>query len=117
MKTTPLHSIHEASGARMGEFAGYDMPLYYADGVLKEHEWVRAHAGIFDVSHMGQLLMFGKGSVQILEKLTPSSFSALKPFHAKYTAMTNPDGGIVDDLIVTRLSEDVFYFVIYAGNK
>lgn len=117
MKTTPLHSIHEASGAKMGEFAGYEMPLYYADGVLKEHEWVRAHAGVFDVSHMGQLLMFGKGSVQTLEKLTPSSFAAAKAFTAKYTVMTNHDGGIVDDLIVTRLSEDVFYIVINAGNK
>ncbi len=117
MKITPLHSIHEASGAKMGEFAGYEMPLYYADGVLKEHEWVRAHAGVFDVSHMGQLLMFGKGSVQVLEKLTPSSFQNLKPFSAKYTVMTNPEGGIVDDLIVTRLSEDVFFVVINAGNK
>lgn len=117
MKTTPLHSIHEASGAKMGEFAGYEMPLYYADGVLKEHEWVRAHAGVFDVSHMGQLLLFGKGSVLVLEKLTPSSFQNLKQFSAKYTVMTNPEGGIVDDLIVTRLSEDVFFVVINAGNK
>lgn len=117
MKTTPLHAIHEASGAKMGEFAGYDMPLYYGDGVLKEHEWVREHAGAFDVSHMGQLLLFGAGSDQVLERLTPSNFRDAKNHTAKYTVMTNPEGGIVDDLIVTRLSPNIFYIVINAGNK
>jgi aminomethyltransferase len=117
MKTTPLHATHVALSAKMGEFAGYDMPLYYAEGVLKEHEWVRSHAGLFDVSHMGQILLSGKGVAQFLERITPSSFQASKPFVAKYTVLTNEQGGIVDDLIVTRLSDDVFFTVINAGCK
>lgn len=117
MKITPLHDIHMALSAKMGEFAGYDMPLYYGEGVLKEHEWVRAHAGIFDVSHMGQVLLFGKGMAEVLEHLTPSAFTTVKESAAKYTVMTNEHGGIIDDLIVTKLAEGVFYAVINAGCK
>lgn len=117
MKTTPLHATHVAFSAKMGEFAGYDMPLYYADGVLKEHEQVRASAGIFDVSHMGQIILEGAGVIEFLEKLTPSSFAATKPFTAKYTVLTNEEGGIVDDLIITKLSDTKFFTVINAGCK
>lgn len=117
MKHTPLHAAHLALNAKMGEFAGYDMPLYYADGVLKEHEWTRAHAGIFDVSHMGQITLSGKGAAQFLEDLTPSAFKNSKQFVAKYTVLLNPQGGIIDDLIVTRLNDDTFFIVINAGCK
>ncbi len=117
MKHTPLHAAHVALNAKMGEFAGYDMPLYYADGVLKEHEWTRAHAGIFDVSHMGQITLSGKGAAQFLEDLTPSAFKNSKQFVAKYTVLLNPQGGIIDDLIVTRLNDDTFFIVINAGCK
>src|SRR5688500_1500834 len=85
MLKTPLHEVHTALGAKMGGFAGYDMPLYYADGVMKEHEWVRGAAGLFDVSHMGQIILEGTGVVAFLEKITPSSFGALPHGRAKYT--------------------------------
>lgn len=117
MKITPLHAAHVALSAKMGEFAGYDMPLYYKDGVLKEHEWVRSHAGIFDVSHMGQITLRGAGVVKLLERLTPSLFASSKLHHAKYTVLTNPQGGIVDDLIVTRMGDEEFFAVINAGCK
>lgn len=117
MKTTALHAAHASLSAKMGEFAGYDMPLYYSEGVLKEHEWVRAHAGIFDVSHMGQIILSGSGAVQFLEKITPSNFQSAQERVAKYTVLTNEQGGIVDDLIVTKLANDKFFCVINAGCK
>lgn len=117
MKLTPLHAAHKALNAKMGEFAGYDMPLYYADGVMAEHEWVRAHAGLFDVSHMGQITLEGPGAAQFWEHMTPSSFTKAKHGRAKYTVLTNKTGGIIDDLIVTRLTDEKFYVVLNAGRK
>lgn len=117
MKQTPLHSAHLLLNAKMGEFAGYDMPLYYALGVLKEHEWVRAHCGIFDVSHMGQISLKGKGTQDFLERLTPSSFQKLPVNKAKYTVLINEQSGIIDDLMVTKTGEDEFHSVINAGCK
>lgn len=117
MKTTALHTAHVALSAKMGAFAGYDMPLYYADGVLKEHEWVRSGAGVFDVSHMGQISLKGKGAQSFLEKLTPSSFEKQGINRAKYTVLMNERGGIIDDLMVTKTGEDEFHLVINAGCK
>ncbi|MCB1680843.1 MAG: glycine cleavage system aminomethyltransferase GcvT [Alphaproteobacteria bacterium] len=117
MLKTALHEAHGALGAKMGPFAGYDMPLYYKEGVLKEHEWVRSSAGIFDVSHMGQLIMEGPGLAAFLEKLTPSSFQNKQFGRAQYTVLTNEEGGIVDDLIITRLDEEKFFIVVNAGCK
>ena len=77
-RKTALHKNHIAAGAKMGGFAGYDMPLFYADGVMKEHEWVRSHAGIFDVSHMGQVIIEGQGAAEFFERLTPSAFKTKK---------------------------------------
>ncbi len=115
MKKTPLHAAHLSARAKMGEFAGYDMPLYYPLGVLKEHEWVREEAGIFDVSHMGQIRLAGEDVASFLEYMTPSAFAPLRLFSAKYTVLTNEQGGIVDDLIVTRLKNNEFFAVINAG--
>lgn len=117
MKETALHSAHIRAGAKMGEFAGYDMPLYYPPGVIKEHEWVRSHAGIFDVSHMGQITLKGEGVVQFLETLTPSAFAPKAHGRAQYTVLLNEEGGIIDDLIITRVSDNEFYAVINAGCK
>lgn len=117
MKKTPLHQTHIDLGARMGEFAGYDMPLFYKEGVIKEHEWVRNRTGLFDVSHMGQIILEGPGVVDFLERITPSSFAKKKPGRAQYTVLTNNDGGIIDDLIVTRMGENKFFAVINAGCK
>ncbi|HIF24881.1 MAG TPA: glycine cleavage system aminomethyltransferase GcvT [Micavibrio sp.] len=116
-KQTPLYQAHLDSGAKMGPFAGYDMPLYYGEGVMAEHEWVREHAGIFDVSHMGQVILSGENAMAFLERITPSSFGKLPDGRAKYTVMTNDKGGIVDDLIVTRMASDQFFAVINAGCK
>ena len=114
---TALHDAHVAMNAKMGPFAGYDMPLYYDEGVLKEHEWVRKSAGIFDVSHMGQLTIEGLGVAGFLEKITPSAFQSKPNGRAQYTVLTNPEGGIVDDLIITRLEEDKFFIVVNAACK
>ena len=117
MKSTPLHAKHLALKAKMAEFAGYDMPIQYETGVLTEHNWTREKAGLFDVSHMGQILVEGAGAAAFWEKLTPSAISKLGHSVAKYTVLTNEQGGIIDDLIVTRLSDDKFFAVINAGCK
>lgn len=117
MKTTPLHALHKTMDAKMGEFAGYDMPLYYAAGVMAEHEWTRAHAGLFDVSHMGQVIISGADIDEFMERITPSSVSAMPAGRAKYTVLTNDHGGIVDDLIITRLDAQRFFAVLNAGSK
>ena len=119
--STALHGAHVALGAKMGEFAGYDMPLYYGLGVKKEHEWVRTSAGLFDVSHMGQIMVKGEDggsdAVEFFEKITPSAFSKLGIDRTKYTVLTNEQGGIIDDLMVTRTGENMFHCVINAGCK
>lgn len=116
-QVTPLYKNHKECGAKMGLFAGYDMPLYYAEGVIKEHEWVRSHAGLFDVSHMGQIVLRGSATAEFLEKMTPSAFQSMVPGRARYTVLTNQNGGIVDDLIITRLDDETFFAVINAGCK
>ena len=117
MKQTPLHAAHLSLAAKMGEFAEYDMPLYYGLGVLKEHEWVRAHCGIFDVSHMGQISLKGPGTQNFLQSITPSSFEKLPINKAKYSVLVNEQGGIIDDLMLTKTGEDEFHAVINAGCK
>lgn len=116
-KKTPLFNAHEKLGAKMCPFAGYAMPINYADGVLKEHEWVRTHAGLFDVSHMGQAIVKGKSSGAFFSRITPSNFAKLADKRAKYTVLTNDAGGIIDDLIITRTSEDSFFVVFNAARK
>ncbi len=116
-KHTALHTYHAAHAKSMGEFAGYEMPFYYEAGVLSEHNAVRNTLGLFDVSHMGQIQLSGAGCAAFFEKITPSAFSKVKHGVAKYTVLTNPQGGLVDDLIVTRLADDVFFAVINAGCK
>lgn len=117
MKQTPLNDLHIALEAQMAEFAGYNMPIQYPTGVMVEHNWTRESCGLFDVSHMGQITLEGTGVVEFLEKITPSKISALKDSVAKYTVLTNEEGGMVDDLIVTRLSDNKFFAVINAGCK
>ena len=102
---TPLHALHVELGARMGPFAGYDMPIQYPAGVLAEHLHTRKAAGLFDVSHMGQALLEGAehGAVAtFLEHLCPADFRSLAPGRQRYTQLLNDEGGIVDDLMVTR---------------
>jgi aminomethyltransferase len=117
MKFTPLHANHLALNAKMGEFAGYDMPLYYGEGVMAEHRWVRESCGLFDVSHMGQAMIQGPGALELILKLTPSSFEKLGIDKTKYTVLTNPEGGIIDDLMITKTGDDWFHMVLNAGCK
>ncbi len=102
LKTTPLHEAHIALGARMVPFAGYDMPVQYTEGVLKEHLWTRQHAGIFDVSHMGQARLRGVAPLAAFEEVVPGDFINLKPGRQKYSVLLNRTGGIVDDLMAGR---------------
>ncbi len=121
LRRTALHGAHLKRNAKMGGFAGYDMPLYYDLGVKKEHEWVREKAGLFDVSHMGQIMVKGEqggsDAVDFFEKVTPSSFKKLGIDRTKYTVLTNEEGGIIDDLMVTRTGENAFHCVLNAGCK
>ncbi len=117
MLKTPLHDVHLVLKAKMAEFAGYEMPINYEDGVMAEHHWTRKKAGLFDVSHMGQVIFEGPGAADFLETLTPSNIKGLKDTQARYTVLMNEQGGMVDDLIITRLGEEKFFAVINAGCK
>jgi aminomethyltransferase len=102
LKTTPLTETHVALGARMVPFAGYSMPVQYSEGVLKEHLWTREHAGLFDVSHMGQARLRGVAPLAAFEEVVPGDFIGLKPGRQKYSVLLNRDGGIIDDLMAAR---------------
>ena len=118
MKITALNQTHRIQGAKMVEFAGYDMPVQYAEGMLKEHEWTRSgNVGIFDVSHMGQFFAEGVEVIKFLSHITPTDFSLSAVNQAKYTVLTNQDGGIIDDLIITKISDTKFFIVLNAGCK
>lgn len=107
LRRTPLHALHLEFGARMVPFAGYEMPLQYADGLKAEHLWTRAQAGLFDVSHMGQLRVRGGGLHVSLERALPVDFSAWPAGLQKYSLLLNEGGGIEDDLMLTRLEDEV----------
>ena len=105
---TPLHARHVALGARMVPFAGYDMPVQYASGILTEHVWTRENAGLFDVSHMGQAFLIGpdhETTARALEALVPADIVNLQPGKQRYTQLLNEEGGILDDLMVTRSAD------------
>src|SRR6266404_7329313 len=116
LKRTPLHALHLSLGARMVPFAGYEMPVQYAAGVLREHQHTRASAGLFDVSHMGQLALRPKsGKVEdaalALERLVPQDIVAVAPGRQRYAQFTNEDGGILDDLMVANFGDHLFLVV------
>jgi aminomethyltransferase len=109
--TTPLHALHIELGAKMVPFGGYDMPVQYASGILAEHKHTRAAAGLFDVSHMGQVLLSGKHADALLETLVPVDIVGLPLFKQRYALFTQAQGGILDDLMVTRRAHDLFVIV------
>ncbi|MCW3836082.1 glycine cleavage system aminomethyltransferase GcvT [Sphingomonas canadensis] len=111
----PLDAWHRARGGRMVPFAGYLMPVQY-EGIMAEHLWTREHAGLFDVSHMGQLRVSGPGATEALEALMPGDFAALKPGRIRYSLLLSEEGGILDDLMVTR-EEDGFFLVVNGATK
>jgi aminomethyltransferase len=117
LKQTPLHSLHRSLGARMVAFAGYEMPLQYPEGILAEHLHTRAQAGLFDVSHMGQLLLSGGDAAAALETLVPGDISGLAAMRMRYTLLLNQQGGILDDLMVTRLANGALLVVVNAATK
>ncbi|WP_420338681.1 glycine cleavage system aminomethyltransferase GcvT [Roseibium sp.] len=105
LKQTPLHDLHIELGGKMVPFAGYSMPVQYKLGIMGEHQHTRAKAGLFDVSHMGQAVLIGpdhETTAKALEALTPSNFVELGHGRQRYTVLLNEDGGIIDDLMVTR---------------
>jgi aminomethyltransferase len=119
---TPLHALHVELGARMSPFAGYDMPIQYSAGVLAEHLHTRQAAGLFDVSHMGQALIESSDHTAVasfLESLCPADFLNLAPGRQRYTQLLNENGGIVDDLMVTRApgAEGALRLVVNASRK
>ena len=117
LKKTPLHDLHLAMGAKMVEFAGYEMPVQYPAGVKAEHLHTREAVGLFDVSHMGQITVSGKQIAQALEKLIPVDIEALAINQQSYGLLTSDSGGILDDLIITRWADDLFFIVINAACK
>ena len=133
---TPLHALHVKLGGRMVEFGGYDMPIQYPEGIMAEHNWTRAHAGLFDVSHMGPSFLalpeLGAKTAEegdaahrkvaaIVEKLVPSDIAGLAPGKVQLTVLLNEDGGIVDDLMIGRPADParqgMLYIVVNAGTK
>jgi aminomethyltransferase len=115
LRRTPLHDRHVALGARMVPFAGWEMPVQYA-GVIEEHRAVRTDAGVFDVSHMGELEVEGPTARDLLQATLSNDVDRLTPGEAQYTLVTNDDGGIVDDVIVYRLDEHRYLVVANASN-
>jgi aminomethyltransferase len=115
MKNTALTSTHEALGAKMVPFAGYNMPVQY-EGVNIEHETVRNSVGVFDVSHMGEFLIEGEHALELIQKVTSNDASKLTIGKAQYSCLPNDTGGIVDDLIVYRIKENTYLLVVNASN-
>ena len=121
LQPLPLDAWHRDRGARMVGFAGYHMPIQY-EGIMAEHDWTREHAGLFDVSHMGQLTFTGDGVDAALEHLLPSDIRGLKPFRQRYSMLLDDEGGILDDLMVSRLGDGAFdgadiYMVVNGATK
>jgi glycine cleavage system T protein (aminomethyltransferase) len=116
IKKTPLYSAHRRAGAKMVEFAGWEMPVQY-QGVIDEHRAVRNRAGLFDVSHMGELEVRGAGALEFCQRMTANDLSRLKLFQAQYNLLLNERGGVVDDVIFYRLEADIFFICVNASNS
>jgi aminomethyltransferase len=116
LKRTPLHALHLARGAKMVPFAGYEMPVQYSSGVMKEHLHTRASAGLFDVSHMGQIALHAKSghvedAARALEQLVPQDIVAVAPGRQRYAQFTNDSGGVLDDLMIANFGSHLFLVV------
>lgn len=116
MKKTPLYEIHAAEGAKMVDFHGWCMPLYYGTGILKEHENVRKKAGIFDVSHMGELLVEGSDADRYLQSMVTNEILSMEDGTCVYTPVCYPEGGTVDDILVYKISDKRYMLVVNASN-
>ncbi len=115
LKRTPLYEQHRKLSARLVEFGGWEMPVQYSS-ILEEHEAVRTHAGLFDVSHMGEFKVEGVGALAFLQSLVPNDVARLAVKQALYTQFCKPDGNVIDDLLIYRLAEEQYMLVVNAGN-
>ena len=115
MKSTALTHIHEALGAKMVPFAGYNMPVSYA-GIKEEHQAVRNSVGVFDVSHMGEFIIKGEHALELVQKITSNDASRLTEWKVQYSYFPNETGGIIDDLLVYKLDGDAYMLVVNASN-
>lgn len=115
MKRTPLYEEHIRLGAKMVKFAGWEMPLYYS-GIVREVEAVRSAAGVFDLSHMGELFITGPSALNLIQYVTTNDASALEVGRAQYSLMCDEHGGVIDDLIVYRIDSDEYMLVVNASN-
>ena len=111
---TPLETFHKRENARMVNFSGWEMPVSYPKGIIHEHIQTRESAGMFDISHMGQIVMKGPDSIKILEAVTPTEIISIKPGKVKYSFFLEKNGGIIDDLMITNAGE-YFYLVVNAS--
>lgn len=115
MKKTALYDKHVSLGAKIVPFAGYEMPVSYS-GIIEEHQTVREHVGIFDVSHMGEFIIKGDGALNLIQRVTSNDVTKLKDGDAQYSCLPNGKGGIVDDLLVYKLAEEEYMLVVNASN-
>ncbi len=114
---TPLYEIHKKYGGKIVPFAGYLLPVQYSAGVIKEHMAVRTQAGLFDVSHMGEIVLTGSDALRNLQIILTNDFANMADGQARYSPMCNEAGGTVDDLIVYKYKEDSYFIVVNAANK
>jgi aminomethyltransferase len=121
---TPLYDLHVSLGARIVPFAGYEMPVQYPTGIIAEHNWTREHTGLFDVSHMGQCFVIGPDfatAAAAMEKIVPADIAGLAPHQQRYSQLLNEEGGILDDMMITRSAyaghEGWLYLVVNAARK
>jgi len=114
---TPLYDCHVASGGTIVPFAGYLLPVQYPTGIITEHNAVRTAAGLFDVSHMGEIVFSGKDALQNLNRLLTNDFTSMVDGQVRYSLMCNEQGGCVDDLIVYRINEEMYWVVVNASNR
>jgi aminomethyltransferase len=114
-KRTPLYEIHQALGARLIEFGGWDMPVQYS-GILAEHRAVRTHAGLFDLSHMGEIEIAGPKALEVCQELLVTDVARVQLWQAQYSVLCYPEGGCVDDVIVYRVAEDRYLLCVNASN-
>jgi aminomethyltransferase len=116
LKRTPLHSVHCASGAKTVDFGGWDMPVQYSS-ILEEHHSVRKAAGLFDVSHMGEIEIRGPQALQLVESVSTNAVGRLKTGQAHYSALLYEHGGFVDDILVHKVADDCFFLCVNASNQ
>src|SRR5688572_4845244 len=116
LKKTPLNQVEKDLGGRMVDFGGWELPVQYS-GILDEHEAVRTKVGVFDVSHMGEVIVRGKDAVELLQKSTCNDVSKLADGRAQYNGLLYPTGGFVDDILIYRMAADDYFVVVNASNS